>query len=61
MDNKKENEEKRADKYRKGDQNSYIILAAIAGFAIGLLLDHPAVGMLLGVIIGKLYYNSRNK
>lgn len=58
---KRDEEEKRADEYKKGDRNSYILLAAIAGFAIGLLLDHPAIGMLIGVIIGKLYYDSRNK
>lgn len=46
---------------RKEDKNSYIILGAIIGFAAGLLWDHPAIGMLIGVIIGKLVYDGKNK
>lgn len=46
---------------KKEDKNSYIILGAIIGFAAGLLGDHPAIGMLIGVIIGKLLYDAKNK
>lgn len=57
-ENNKQNFDKRPKK--RGDQSSYVVIGAIIGFAIGLLLDYPAWGMLIGVIGGKLLYGSRN-